>query len=414
MQINDLIYLCIMNPMNKKPLLLLAVALAALLPACSTQQMVRVATSSNPEQALKSIVTSRVTAYQYNPTLALRDYKRAKAEFNRLMGNLQKESGKEWGRKESATLPSKTRYVKYTEKYKNRTVVDYDKGTILIEHLEEAGVRGKLKNAVVTALLTPDDPSAVDLFSDREISLNGDPYLQKLVVDQNGNTMDTRSDVERYADYLVHNKLQRRNIDVNGTRKTVTYVRFNMINTHIDKRALKYAGTVRKYSATTQVSRSLIFAIIRIESAFNPYAVSSAPAYGLMQLVPNSGGREAYRKVKGVDKSPTKEYLFNAENNIELGSTYLSVLLNDTPLSQIKNPVSREYCAIAAYNTGPSNVYRAFSSSPPRNRQTNAINKINSMRPDEVYKALRLHLPYAETRGYIVKAVAAKKIYAAM
>ena len=409
-----MIYLCIIKPMNKNTLLLLTVALAALLPGCSTQQMVRVATSNNPEQALKSIVTSRVTSYQYNPALAVRDFKRFKTEINRLMGNLQKESGKEWGKKESSTLPSKTRYVKYTEKYKNRTVVDYDTGTILIEHLEEAGVRDKLKNAVVTALLTPDDPSAVDLFSDREIALKGDPYLQKLVVDQNGIPMDTRADVERYADYLVNNKLQNRNIDVNGISKTVAYVRFNMINTHIDKRALKYAGTVRKYSETTQVSRSLIYAIIRIESAFNPYAVSSAPAYGLMQLVPSSGGREAHRKAKGQDLSPSREYLFNAENNIELGSTYLSVLLNDTPLNQINDPVSREYCAIAAYNTGPSNVYRAFSSSPPRNRQTNAIKKINSMRPDEVYKALRLHLPYAETRGYIVKAVAAKKIYAAM
>ena len=181
--------------MDKKNRLLLAAALATMLPGCSTQQMVRVATSNNPEQALKSIVTSRVTSYQYNPALAVRDFKRVKAEFDRLMGNLQKESGKEWGKKESATLPGKTRYVKYTEKYKNRTVVDYDKGTILIEHLQEAGVRDKLKNAVITALLTPDDPSAVDLFSDKEIVLNGNPYLQKLVIDQNGNPIDSRADV---------------------------------------------------------------------------------------------------------------------------------------------------------------------------------------------------------------------------
>lgn len=401
--------------MDRKNLLILATALgAALLPGCSTQQMVRVAISKNPEQALRSIATSRVTAYTYNPALALRDAKRVQAEFNRLMGNLQKESGKQWGKKESATLPGKTRYVKYTENYQNRTVVDYDKGTILIEHLEEAGVRDKLKNAVVTALLTPDDPSAVDLFSDKEIELKGKPYLQELVPDQDGNPIKSRFGVKRYADYLVNNKLQSRNIDVNGTRKTVMYVRFNMVNTHVDKRALQYAATVRKYSDTTQVSRSLIFAIIRIESAFNPYAVSSAPAYGLMQLVPSSGGREAYRKAKGLDQSPTREYLFDAENNIELGSTYLSVLLNDTPLSQIDNPVSREYCAIAAYNTGPSNVYRAFSSAPAKNRQASAISKINSLQPDEVYETLRRRLPYAETRGYIVKAVAAKKLYAGM
>jgi membrane-bound lytic murein transglycosylase C len=401
--------------MSKKKLLMLASAFCAtLFSGCSTQDMMRVAMNKDPKQAIKSMASNRVNSYKYNPELALRDLKRVKAEFDWLMSKLQKESGEKWGKSESATLPTRTRYVKYTENYKNRTVVDYDKGTILIEHLDEAEARGKLKNAVVTALLTPDDPGAVDLFSDKEIELKGKPYLQQLVVDQNGNAINTREDVERYADFLVNNRLQGRQIDVNGVSKNVVYVSFAMINNHIDKRALQYAATVRKYSDATQVSRSLIFAIIKIESSFNPYAVSSAPAYGMMQLVPNSGGREAYRKAKGLDESPTREYLFVAENNIELGSTYLGVLLNDSPLRQIDNPVSREYCAIAAYNTGPSNVFRAFSSDPAKTRQADALDKINAMRPDEVYETLRLRLPYSETRGYIVNAVAAKKMYATM
>ncbi|MFA5370991.1 MAG: transglycosylase SLT domain-containing protein, partial [Sideroxydans sp.] len=171
---------------------------------------------------------------------------------------------------------------------------------------------------------------------------------------------------------------------------------------------------VREHSENTKVSRSLIYAVIKTESSFNPYAVSSAPAYGMMQLVPSSGGREAYRKAKGQDVMPSKEYLFDANNNIELGATYLGVLLNDSPLREIRNPVSREYCAIAAYNTGPSNVMRAFSKLSGRARQEDALDKINSMRPDEVFDALRSSLPYEETRGYIVKVVEAKKRYATM
>lgn len=400
--------------MKLKNGLILVAASALLFPACTTQQMMQVATSKDPQATLKNMAQRRVEAYKYNPELILSDMKKLKADYDRLMGNLQKESGTKWGKRESGVLPSRTRYVKYTENYKNRVVVDYDAGTVLIEHLDEEKAKEKLRNAAVVALLTPDDPGSVDLFSDKEIELTGTPYLQELVVDENGVVLKTREDIDRYTGYLVNNKLQSRSIDVNGVTKNVLYVQMNMVNAHMDKRALQYASMVHKHSDSTQVSRSLIYAIIKIESSFNPYAVSSVPAYGMMQLVPASGGREAYRKAKGEDVMPSKDYLFDASNNIELGATYLGVLLNDSPLRQIRNPVSREYCAIAAYNTGPSNVFRAFSKLNGKARQDEALDKINSMPPDEVYDALRTRLPYEETRSYIVNAVAAKKRYAAM
>jgi len=397
----------------KSGLLLLTVGVLCL-PACTTQQMLQVATAKDPEKALKNMAERRVSAYSENPELILSDMKKLRAEYDRLMGNLQKESGAKWGRRESGVLPSRTRYVKYTENYRSRVVVDYDAGTILIEHLDEEKVKEKLRTAAVVALLTPNDPGAVDLFSDKEIPLGGRPYLQDLVVDQDNVVLKSREDIERYADFLVANRLQSRTIDVDGVGRNVLYVQMNMVNAHMDKRALLYAASVRRYSEGTQVSRSLIFAIIKIESSFNPYAVSSVPAYGMMQLVPASGGREAYRKARGEDVMPGKEYLFNADNNIELGATYLGVLLNDSSLHQIRNAVSREYCAIAAYNTGPGNVFRAFSNLGGKARQEDALDKINSMHPDEVYETLRTRLPYEETRSYVVNAVSAKKRYAAM
>lgn len=394
--------------------LLLGATGALTLSACSTQQVIQLAASRNPETALRNMAQNRVTSYTYNPQLAIADLRRVKAEYDRLMGNLQKESGEQWGQREARTLPSRTRYVKYTENYRNRVVVDYDAGTILIEHLEDEQVKDKLRKATVVALLTPGDPGAVDLFSDKEISLTGQPYLQALVVDENNAVIRTRDDVERYATWLVDNRLQERSIDVSGKRRTVFYVQMTMVNTAIDKRALQYAPLVRLNADKTRVSRALIYTIIRIESAFNPYAVSSAPAYGLMQLVPTSGGREAYRKSRGEDVIPSREFLFDPGNNIELGSAYLGVLLYDSPLREIRDPLSREYCAIAAYNTGPSNVYRAFSGRSGRERQDEALDAVNSMRPDEVYTTLRHKLPYAETRGYIANAVQAKKRYTMM
>ena len=394
--------------MNSKVILsgLLAIFL---LGSCTTRNAVRVATSKNPALALKSIAQSRAQSYLHDPELVLSDIRQAQGQYNRLLGVLRGESGAKWGKQEAEKIPTRTRYVKYTENYKNRVTVDFDSGSILIEHLDEERAKEKLRNAVVTALLTPGDPRAVDLFSDKEIPLGGTPYLQGMVADQNGQLIENRADAEAYAAYLVNNDLRTRQINVNGQGKQVDYVEFAMINTHVEKRALKYAPQVRKYAASRQISRSLVFAVIKTESGFNPFAVSSAPAYGLMQLVPSSGGRDAYRKVTGIDQPPSKEYLFDAENNIELGTTYLNILLNDSQLQDITNPLSREYCAIAAYNTGPSNVLRAFSGN-----QDAAIRTINSMRPDEVYGTLRRKLPYAETRNYIVKVVSEQKRFSTL
>jgi membrane-bound lytic murein transglycosylase C len=153
------------------------------------------------------------------------------------------------------------------------------------------------------------------------------------------------------------------------------------------------------------MSPSLVFAIIRTESNFNPYAVSSVPAYGLMQLVPTSGGREAYRRAKGEDVAPTRDYLFDPQNNVELGTAYLNVLMFNQ-LEEVSNDISREYCVIAAYNTGSGNVLRTFS----KNRTT-AVQQINGLQPGVLYDKLRSNLPYQETRNYLEKVTTYRKSY---
>jgi membrane-bound lytic murein transglycosylase C len=160
---------------------------------------------------------------------------------------------------------------------------------------------------------------------------------------------------------------------------------------------------VTRVAQQYQVSPSLVYAVIKVESNFNPFAVSSAPAYGMMQLVPTSGGREAYRRARGIDEPPSRDFLFDAENNIELGTAYLSVL-SVSQLDKVTSPVSREYCVIAAYNTGPGNVTKAFAKD-----RTAAWNAINGMQPPEVYERLRTKLPYEETRQYVVKVVQSRK-----
>ena len=362
--------------------------------------VIDIATSKDSEEALRK----HVEGYARDPAALFKDLRAAQRDFETLMAALRGDVGRTWGKKE-VSLPEQKRYVKYTQNYQSRAIVDFDTGEILVETLDDKDPRGSLKNAIVTTLLTPDDPRAVDLFSDKGITLTSDkkPYLLGLVVDQSGKSVRTPTEAESFADWLLEKRAGTRPVELEGTSKTAHFVKIAMVQNFAHKQAEKYGSVVSRFADKYKISPSLVFAIIRTESNFNPFAVSSAPAYGLMQLVPASGGREAYRKAKGQDEVPSRDYLFDAQNNIELGTAYLNVLTYDQ-LDRLGSAVSREYCVISAYNTGPRNVFRAFSNDP-----VSAVNQINSLQPPAVYEKLRHSLPYQETRDYLSKVVTSRK-----
>lgn len=373
----------------------------------TTQTIARVVTSSSPQAAAHAILQGKAQ----NPLQLANDLKAAQRDFRRIMDILSGKAGKQWGNK-NTRLPDRTHYVKYTQGYLSRAIVDFDLGQITVETLDEKNPERSLRNAIVTTLLTPDDPRAVDLFSDQSIRLSSEqkPYLLGLVMNDKGNAIATPKQAERFADDLL-GKLQKRNVATDAGRKTAHFVRFGMVSNFSSKQAEKYRPLVERYAKTYGISPSLVFAIMRTESNFNPFAVSSAPAYGLMQLVPGSGGRAAFMRAKGEDHAPSKQYLFIPENNIELGTAYLNVL-TASELEAITDPVSREYCVISAYNTGPGNVLRTFGGSS-KNRD-GALARINGLSAHAVYDTLRRQLPYAETRQYLQKVVGFRKEFIAL
>lgn len=352
------------------------------------------------------IAKRRLDEYAKDPERLLQDLRAAQRDFKTLYEALGGKVSEQWGKKE-VKLPQQKKYVKYTQSYKSRAIVDFDSGKILVETLDDQDPRRSLRNAIVTTLLTPQDPRAVDLFSDKEIPLSTDrePYLFGLVVDQHGKSIRTPTEAEPFADYLLEHYSATRPIEQDGTKKTSTFASMKMVANLSQKQAEKYRPVVAQFAQRYTISPSLVFAIIRTESNFNPYAVSSAPAYGLMQLVPTSGGREAYRRAKGKDVAPTRDYLFDPEHNIELGTAYLNVLTFNQ-LDEVADRVSREYCVIAAYNTGPTNVLRTFS----RDRAA-AVQQVNGLQPTSVYDQLRQHLPYQETRLYLEKVTTYRKAF---
>lgn len=443
--------------------LVLAVAAPLLLDACSQNELANVAESAirggNVKTAFNSLAQQKANTYARNPAQLIADWNNMQAEFDRMFGNVKQESTRQWGN--AAEVASAKRYVKYTEDYRNRFIVDYEKSTIRIEHIDEQGVIRKLHDAVVVALLTPDDPRSSDVFTDAEVQVGGRgrPFLESLVLDQNKQPLRNRADIEKFADFLAENSIQTRWINVGGKATEVKFIEFDMIGADevramlaarsapkprsvpksskgrksapvevdltpdlaandrsdpnnyktADRIAPRYLDMVTRYAAKANVDPALVMAIIYQESRFNPLAVSSAQAYGMMQLVPKSGGIEAFRKAKGENTMPTKEYLLDPESNIELGATYVSMLLFDHWMKGISNMSSREYCAVSAYNTGPGNLAKAFTGTT--SRLGDARDKANGMRPDELFDHLRVNLPYAETRDYLLRVSAARKHY---
>lgn len=172
-------------------------------------------------------------------------------------------------------------------------------------------------------------------------------------------------------------------------------------------RAKHFWPHTAKYAKHWKLEPALVMAIIHTESSFNPMARSRIPAYGLMQIVPRTAGRDAAKVIYGKSKLLDSSYLFNPENNIKVGAAYLHVLMSRY-LKGIHNPESRLYCAVAAYNTGTANVASAFIGQKSMQK---AFSHINHLEPSEVYDTLANNLPYNETRGYLRKVIGRYQYY---
>ncbi|MDD2598139.1 MAG: transglycosylase SLT domain-containing protein [Kiritimatiellae bacterium] len=184
-----------------------------------------------------------------------------------------------------------------------------------------------------------------------------------------------------------------------GLPRGLSRVKLTLAEQHLQIRARRYYPMVLENAKRFGHDPALIMAIIHTESAFNPMAASGADAYGLMQLVPSAGGREAYRWLHSKDIEPSPAYLLRPRENLELGTAYIKIL-QDRIFGDVINSQSRLYCAVAAYNGGAGNVGRAFTGIKS---VQNSVNRINSRSSAQVLSTLRNKAPYQETRDYMEK-----------
>ena len=137
-----------------------------------------------------------------------------------------------------------------------------------------------------------------------------------------------------------------------------------------------------------EIEQSVVYAIARQESGFNPAVVSPAQAYGLMQVTPDAGRYVCKRAGVGFDMARMKtDPVYNAT----LGAAELGGLIEDYRGSYIMT--------FAAYNAGRGSVKKWVERyGDPRDPKVDAVDWVEL-------------IPFAETRNYVQRVMENLQVY---
>ena len=158
-----------------------------------------------------------------------------------------------------------------------------------------------------------------------------------------------------------------------------------------------YRELVENFSRRYGLNAALVYAIIHSESTFRPTLVSRSSAMGLMQLLPSTASDEVHRFLYGTRGNVGFNELAVPEINIRYGTAYLHILMTRY-FQDVRDPVAREYCTVAAYNMGPNRFLRYWGAT-----NAEAVARINSLSVPDLYRRLTEELPVRETRSYVAK-----------
>ena len=308
-------------------------------------------------------------------------------------GQFREEMERQWGDFKERT---KTNWVEYKNDGNVRWDVDFEEGEGTVEVLAD-------ENDTEDSLLITIENTVLDLLTSKGTETELPDEEEKEV--QKEPVLAGQVNIPVDMDTLQYAKMVTEQIEINevegedGVTRKVAVLNLQLIPDHLRTRAEKFRNEVQTYSEKYDIDPTLMLAIIHTESFFNPMAKSHANALGLMQIVPRTAGRDVYRILNGKDAVPSAEYLFDPDQNVHFGSTYIDILMNRY-MRGITDQTVHEYLVICAYNTGSGNVARAYINSTNFNK---ARDTINGMTAQENYDHLMENLPWDETKDYLKK-----------
>jgi len=295
-------------------------------------------------------------------------------------------------------LPGKKKWVNYSADLNQRTTVDFDSGVITVE------VHQPLTSQQVTALAK----KTISNLTNISVSdvLAQDPIVKsvnKQLINENKKLAIMKSSRPLLMQQNI-DKLKEISSKSNQYKTTVT---IPLKASLLSDNAQRYYPLAQQQAVKWKIPASLILAIIHTESSFNPLARSHIPAFGLMQIVPGSAGKDVTQFLNGKMTLLRPEYLYSAEQNIQAGSVYLHLLMSRY-FKEVKDSKNRLYMAIAGYNTGPGNVARALSDTTSLKMAAQAANRQTS---EQLYFNLIDNLPHQETVSYLKKVLKRTSYY---
>lgn len=313
-----------------------------------------------------------------------------------------------WG-EDNVTESTQTNWVEYYDDGKTRSDVDFENGEATIEIIldedtlqeskeeEQSIIENKIENSVKRLLITKGKTKDYDTPMEKAVPLQSEAVLENQVQTPSGKMVTEETveeDAKEIAAAMVPEVKTIKGSD--GKERKVVTVKLDLVPDHLRTRAEQYKNEVEKYCNMYDLEPALVYAVIQTESAFNPKAKSHVPAYGLMQIVPNSAGKDCAQSLKKPFDKPTANYLYEPNNNIEMGVHYL-YLLRKRYFNKVTDTDKSVLCMIASYNTGAGNLARALRGDTNISK---AIPKINEMSYKELFSYLEKHL-LPETQNYI-------------
>ncbi len=311
-------------------------------------------------------------------------------------------------------LPSSKVWVKYSDDLNKRTSVNFESGEVVVELLnsknnEQAVEYAKeqvneLSQVTVDKALAKDPVyiAANNTINNKSFTSTGKSLNSKIERNKPSTTIQPKKIAKQtvLSTEIVEEVLSAKAPVITKQKDRVT-ISYKLPANTLSNQAKRYLPEVQQQAKRYNIEPALLLAIIHTESSFNPLARSPIPAFGLMQIVPTSAGKDVSNFLQGKPLLLSPEYLFQADNNVEAGSTYMHILSNRY-FKNVRNAQSRIYMSIAAYNTGPGNVAKTLSGSKSLNQASIAANAMSS---ENVYTLMVNHLPAQETRNYLQKVV---------